>query len=960
MDLAEFIRLTQPRRSPPASTAAGAAARHVGDPPPYSVTDPLAAPGSSRPQPKRKRSLANGPPAGPSGKRSKGKAKEIEGAQPGEQLVFREPQDVEPPPSLTLDNATGILSEYAGSLRNNLALHGLEWTVTQHNGKPPVFSATISLPFNSPIRSANGVRQRSKKLAKASASLAAVTSLMRFGEIGTDFSLHPMHPGHRKRKETKVAVAEPVPKNRPYIAGPEWWASLPPLDAANGLFGSVIELEIEDFPERAAECRPLLLVTSRPLPFDGASLDVSGNKVAAFAHVSPSYPLKIRSEDLECAIGYSTVLFEGVCHRTIECQWSRARYAILPLKWAADFSSPLTRNHISWGEVMDTCSHPLEPLRYHDFDELKAQCEGRLICGMTRSLRWVVRGVRDDLRPDSIRKDSLSYGTLSKGERKSYGYAPSAVVTDPTQPLLAVQAEIDNIVTGIVSNLQVKSIREAVVLPELLSLHSISAGTFRTASLLPILLPMLDAQLLGMEMSEALFGSRIKPHLAREAITASQARPVPSMQDYQRLELLGDSVLKLVVDSLLYVHMAEQNQDGDLPNEGALVAAGNIIQQNTTLTASAEKANFAGYIRGIYHSPAEWLPHGWIVSGAHQTPTPDHQQLGKKVLADVSEALIGATLLSAQDNALDFLSNREGLKLVLATIRDLKIPVPQLEWTDLRGLQLPRDVLNTVSSKPLTVLGYTFKDPAKGHIALSATKGRIHFERYEHIGDALVGLMAMLHLWDEYPRASNAALTNAKQSRVSNGSLAAFFVSSGLTNLITDSAGTIRSQTIQMANGLRAAQASVDALDPAKRCTAYWNSVSTNKHMADHVEALFGAILDDSDFDPQPAMEMYSTHVAPFMRQYALPPTGSGSHPHTTLQRLLDRRNCYGLTKEQENVYDDSQKVVKCLVTVKIHGTVVGFGEALSRPLAERRAFGAALEYVKQNPTRHICLCKRK
>lgn len=87
-------------------------------------------------------------------------------------------------------------------------------------------------------------------------------------------------------------------------------------------------------------------------------------------------------------------------------------------------------------------------------------------------------------------------------------------------------------------------------------------------------------------------------------------------------------------------------------------------------------------------------------------------------MADVVEALIGATLLSAQDNVLKFLSNGAGLELVLATMRDLNVPVPNLKWADLRGLPLPADVLREVSLRPLTVLGYTFKDPAKGRIAL--------------------------------------------------------------------------------------------------------------------------------------------------------------------------------------------------------------------------------------------------
>jgi hypothetical protein len=78
---------------------------------------------------------------------------------------------------------------------------------------------------------------------------------------------------------------------------------------------------------------------------------------------------------------------------------------------------------------------------------------------------------------------------------------------------------------------------------------------------------------------------------------------------------------------------------------------------------------------------------------------------------------------------------------------------------------------------------------------------------------------------------------------------------------------------------------------------------------------LLGAILDDSDFDPQPATKLYDTYLAPFMRKYADPPSNRGLHPHTKLQRMLGKRNCHGMWKEQQNVYDEDLRVVNVIVT---------------------------------------------
>lgn len=133
---------------------------------------------------------------------------------------------------------------------------------------------------------------------------------------------------------------------------------------------------------------------------------------------------------------------------------------------------------------------------------------------------------------------------------------------------------------------------------------------------------------------------------------------------------------------------------------------------------------------------------------------------------------------------------------------------------------------------------------------------------------------------------------------------------------------------------------------------------------------MFGAIFDDSDFDPQPAMQAYDTHVAPFMRKYATPPAEGGPHPHSELQQMLGKRNCYNMWREQETVYDDYGRAVKCIITgewrpsrlttVKIHGKVVGVAEAETRQVAERLAFAAALAHVRTNPGDPPCHCKRK
>lgn len=527
------------------------------------------------------------------------------------------------------DNAVQVLQDYVASLRNNLAIHGVNYTVEEiKEGKRSKFIATVKLPFNAPIRSVTSDGETySKAKAKASAAYNAVRELMHYGEVGLDLSLTPKHASNEQRTSRRGRKAgEGVDKTSPYTADPQWWKESPHMDLDN-LFGCVIQVSFEDFPVAAAECRPLLFVTSRPLPFDGAEFDVSGNSVYAVAKLSPSYPLKLRQKDLDRAFKYSTALYEAASGRPLLGMPADFRYLVLPLKWTAHFTeeAPLAREHITWGEVADTATSPLVPLPYDD-EDLVARLEGRVLAGTTIGPRWTLLDVRDDISASTIRKETESpYGHLAKGERKEFGYAQHAEVTDSNQPLIEVSPDVENRSLGYVSNLETATATIKLALPELLLIHSISAGTLRTASFLPLILPALDSQLLALEMSTSIFGGRIKSDLARQAITASSSRPVATTRDdYQRLELLGDQVLKFL--SCVFVYATHVHDD-----QGNMTIALHKIETNAKLTECARNASIAPYIRGISRSPS-WIPHGWRIRDGFLAPkVPATQILGNKV-----------------------------------------------------------------------------------------------------------------------------------------------------------------------------------------------------------------------------------------------------------------------------------------------------------------------------------------
>lgn len=543
-----------------------------------------------------------------------------------------------PPAGLSYDNATAVLQDYVGSLRNNLAVHNVAYDVRQVNDTPPhLFTASLTLPFNSPVASAvGGGTHASKGAAKASAAYVAVCELVCWGEMGGDLSLTPAHPAFNRRKEGTTAVATAHVGNSAYISGPKWWDESSPMSADN-LFGSVMRIEIEGHPDVSKECMPLLFVTARPLPFDGAEFDISGATVRAVAKLSPSLPLTIRPKDLKYALAYSTLLFEGLSERPLALD--EARYLVLPLKSDTEITQPtLSRDIISWGEVKDATKRPLAPLSYREPD-LLSRLEGRVVAGTTTGPRWNVHEIKTDLTASTARPDGQPWWNVQiKGERKKHGYARDAVVSDKTQPLLEVvpdvpmNARVGGIVAAVGSDPS-----PTLVLPELVHLHAISAATLRTASTLPAILVALDVQLLATELSTTHFQGHIKPHLARQAITAPSFRTAALVRDdYQRLELLGDAILKFALCVSLYATSTHDPGDRGWANQGHLTRDLHVAESNATLTKCAKAVGLEPYVRALSRNK-DWMPRGWRVTEGSVPKAPTTQPLGDKVCPSCGE-----------------------------------------------------------------------------------------------------------------------------------------------------------------------------------------------------------------------------------------------------------------------------------------------------------------------------------
>ncbi|KAI8326541.1 hypothetical protein GQ54DRAFT_1762 [Martensiomyces pterosporus] len=132
--------------------------------------------------------------------------------------------------------------------------------------------------------------------------------------------------------------------------------------------------------------------------------------------------------------------------------------------------------------------------------------------------------------------------------------------------------------------------------------ESLDLDDIYNLSLLPSFFARLDQVLLAEEVRQML-GLDIRTELVRQAITASSA----SMDvNYERLETLGDSVLKYITTTMLFV-----TRPGD--HEGLLTARRDALVNNAHLFALAQRQGLAEYIISQVYSRREWrLPGiGW-------------------------------------------------------------------------------------------------------------------------------------------------------------------------------------------------------------------------------------------------------------------------------------------------------------------------------------------------------------
>lgn len=225
---------------------------------------------------------------------------------------------------LKLVDSLACLAKYTSSLSQD-GLHKLEYVVKPNKKQ---FIASVVLPDGSPIKTIQGISQRTKQLARCSAAFEACRILIEKGYI--DKHLQPAFA--RKlpaMRNARLALSADKKSEYEMLVKPKFWSLCLGPEPPTVLYQTTISLS-----QPAAlgnPSRPLILLSRNPLPdVPSAPLFFGGGQTSAvrLLHSKPS--LEVTSQEIVALSGFTLRLFAHVFSKEYEAGPHELPYFIAP------------------------------------------------------------------------------------------------------------------------------------------------------------------------------------------------------------------------------------------------------------------------------------------------------------------------------------------------------------------------------------------------------------------------------------------------------------------------------------------------------------------------------------------------------------------------------------------------------------------------------------------------------
>ncbi|MED6203666.1 helicase [Stylosanthes scabra] len=391
--------------------------------------------------------------------------------------------------------------------------------------------------------------------------------------------------------------------------------------------------------------------------------------------------------------------------------------------------------------------------------------------------------------------------------------------------------------------------------PELLFILDVKRHVLKSMYLLPSLMHRLESLVLSSQLRQEIGQTsnfNIPSSLILEALTTLRCCEKFSME---RLELLGDSVLKYVVSCHLFLKYPKKH-------EGQLSERRKWAVCNLTLHTLGINRKLQGYIQDSAFEPRRWVApgqHPKVVVG--KLCDRGHRWMCSKTISDCVEALIGAYYVGGGLTAALHIMKWLGIDSELEpSLVDEAIAAASLHTC------VPKlDEIATLEKK----IGYEFSVKgllleAMTHLSEAELGIGCCYERLEFLGDSVLDLLITWHLYQTHEDIDPGELTDLRSASVNNDNFAQVAVRRNLYPHLLHSSGVLLSQISEY----------VKVISESETNTRSLPGIKAPKALGDLVESIAGAILVDTKLNLNDLWRIFYPLLSPIVTpdKLELPP----------------------------------------------------------------------------------------
>ncbi|KAL6883304.1 hypothetical protein ACP4OV_010718 [Aristida adscensionis] len=618
-----------------------------------------------------------------------------------------------------------------------------------------------------------------------------------------------------------------------------------------------------------------------------------------------------------------------------EIQWSSNNmYLLLPLRHSSQSQHNL---NIYW-EAIESCSDAVELLRSLYLEDGNLDCENlvNLVPHKRYNGEDVIHLANKSLQFSSV-KDSVvlsihtgriysvldlifdrtaddSFDEMYNGKASpfasfvDYYYQKYGIsIQHPGQPLLLLKQSHNahNLLFsklkyqgGSTGNpvLMEKEQIHARVPPELLIHIDVPTDVLRSFYLLPSLMHRLQSLTLASQLRRDIgYTQCIPSSLILEAITTLRCCETFSLE---RLELLGDSVLKYVVGCDLFLRYP-------MKHEGHLSDMRSRAVCNATLHRHGIWRSLQGYVRDSAFDPRRWVAPGQIslrpfpcncgvetafvpVNGRYIMDDPSfvvgkpcdrgHRWICSKTISDCVEALVGAYYVGGGITAAVWVMCWFGIDIRY----DMKL-VQEVKSNALRLCYLSK--LNDIKELEAT-LRYNFSIKsllleAVTHPSLQELGVGYCYQRLEFLGDSVLDLLITRHLYVTHTDVDPGELTDLRSALIGNENFAQSVVRNNIHNHLQHGSGILLEQITEYVRSNLECHGTENEFLQHATC-------KVPKVLGDIMESITGAIFIDTDFNVDLVWKIVEPLLAPMIT-----PDKLAFPPYRELLELCSHIGCF-------------------------------------------------------------------